>query len=93
MTKSDQERVYEIWRRILNNLPYIYKSKGTSKSVQSLITSYGVPSTILKTVEYSGKSTKLNRKSTLTYEKHTYSVKFGNNKYITIPWDEFEVKS
>jgi len=90
VTKSDKDRTHEIWRRILNNLPYIYKSKGTARGVESIINTYGIPSTILKPIEYSGTTTKTNRKSIHEFDKYTYSVKFGSNKYITIPWDQFE---
>ena len=30
---SGKDRQNEIWRRILNNLPYLYKHKGTKDSI------------------------------------------------------------
>ena len=32
MTGKDRQN--QIWRRILNNLPYLYKSKGTKRGLQ-----------------------------------------------------------
>ena len=29
-SKSGQEITYDVWRRIVNNLPYILKTKGTA---------------------------------------------------------------
>jgi hypothetical protein len=54
---SDEKNTKEIWRRIVNNLPYILKSKGTSRSVKALLACYGIPSTVLTIKEYGGPST------------------------------------
>lgn len=53
---SEQSYTYEVWRRIVNNLPYILKSKGTSRSVKALLSCFGIPSTILSIKEYGGPS-------------------------------------
>ena len=45
---------YEIWRRIVNNLPYIYKSKGTKESIKAILSCYGIPDGFLKIYEYGG---------------------------------------
>ena len=34
---------YETWRKVLNNLIYIYKTKGTHNSLNALLNSYGFP--------------------------------------------------
>lgn len=44
-----------LYKRIYHNLPYLLKSKGTLPGLRSLITSYGVPDTILQINEYGGK--------------------------------------
>jgi len=36
-----------VWRNILNNLNYIYKTKGTQNSIRALLNSYGFPPDIL----------------------------------------------
>ena len=45
------------WRKVLNNLVYIYKSKGTRNSVQALLNTYGYPSDILTIDEFGGSTT------------------------------------
>ena len=42
------------WRKSLNNLLYLYKSKGTRNSVNALLNIYGYPSDVLEIEEYGG---------------------------------------
>jgi len=44
----------EIWKRLLNNIPYIYKTKGTARSVRAVMNCYGIPSTALSIDEFGG---------------------------------------
>jgi len=53
---NHQEIANNTWRKILNNLIYIYKSKGTSNAVQALLNSYGYPSDVLTINEFGGKT-------------------------------------
>lgn len=47
-----KELTYDVWSRILNNLIYIYKTKGTVESLKALLNCYGIPSTLLRIREY-----------------------------------------
>ena len=42
------------WRKTLNNLLYIYKSKGTKNSVRALLNVYGYPPDVLEFQEFGG---------------------------------------
>ena len=44
-----------LYKRIYHNIPYLLKSKGTITGLRALITSYGIPDTILKISEFGGK--------------------------------------
>jgi hypothetical protein len=44
-----------LYKRIYHNLPYLISSKGTIPGLRALITSYGIPDTILRINEYGGK--------------------------------------
>lgn len=44
-----------IYKRIYHNLPYLLKTKGTISGLRALITSYGIPDTILRINEFGGK--------------------------------------
>jgi len=51
---SSQNMTYTVWRRIVNNLPYLLKSKGTKRSVQALLSCYGIPQSMISINEYGG---------------------------------------
>tara|TARA_Y100000385_G_scaffold127925_1_gene133135 strand:- start:1755 stop:11438 length:9684 start_codon:yes stop_codon:yes gene_type:complete len=44
-----------LYKRIYHNIPYLLKTKGTIAGLRSLITSYGIPDTILRINEFGGK--------------------------------------
>ncbi len=49
-----REITYATWRRIVNNLPLLLKSKGTKRSVQALLSCYGIPQSLISIHEYGG---------------------------------------
>jgi hypothetical protein len=53
-SKSNEEITTEVWRRIVNNLPYLLKTKGTARSIKALMACYGIPQTLLSIREYGG---------------------------------------
>lgn len=44
----------EIYKRIYHNLPYLLKTKGTTRGVKALISCYGIPESILSPMEFGG---------------------------------------
>ena len=61
-----------LYKRIYHNIPYLLKSKGTLTGLRALITSYGIPDTILKISEFGGKD-KVNA--------NDYDLYFNNFNY------------
>jgi hypothetical protein len=51
---SGQDTTYAIWRRIVNNLPLLLKSKGTKRSIRALLACYGIPQSFVSINEYGG---------------------------------------
>lgn len=45
---------FQIWKRIVNNLPYLLKSKATAPSIRALFSSYGIPYELITVREYGG---------------------------------------
>ena len=45
----------QVYKRIYHNIPYLLKTKGTVAGIRALITSYGIPDTILRISEFGGK--------------------------------------
>jgi hypothetical protein len=44
-----------LYKRIYHNIPYLLKTKGTIGGLRALITSYGIPDTVLRINEFGGK--------------------------------------
>ena len=51
---SGEKMTYTVWRRIVNNLPLLLKSKGTKRSIQALLSCYGIPQSFISINEYGG---------------------------------------
>lgn len=66
---SAEDRLKTIRNRVLNNLPQIYKTKGTEESVRLILACYGIPSTLLSIREYGGLNYKEDVSSYTTYER------------------------
>ena len=75
----------EIWSRVINNMPYFLKTKGTSRAIKGLVNCYGIPSSILRIMEYGGpKGTDTSPDYMLT-RKFTKALNFfgaSNNTYV-----------
>ena len=87
-TITTEQYTLEIWNRIVNNLPYLLKTKGTRRSIQALMSCYGIPSTVINIKEYGGPATN-NIQPDWQVDKFIYSLEFGNNTgSLTIPWQK-----
>ena len=83
-----RDRTYAVWRRIVNNLPGLLKSKGTRRSIQALLSCYGIPQSLITIKEYGGPRTS----RVPIYEKYNfnYSLDLINNTAgtVTINYDQ-----
>ena len=75
-----------LYKRIYHNLPYLLKAKGTLPGLRTLITSYGIPDTVLRINEYGGKD-----KSNVNdwdYWQNTFNYVYYNtgSNSITTNW-------
>ena len=87
---SGKDRTHLIWRRLLNNLPYIFKKKGTEEAFRALLTCYGVPSYIFKLREYGGieYSTDITQDSLFIFDNIRFSVNVASDdEYLEFPWN------
>ena len=55
-----QAVINSTWKKILNNLVYVYKTKGTTEAIQSLLNLYGFDSNGFKLHEYGGSTAEHN---------------------------------
>ena len=88
-TMSIQDIEAEPWSRILNNLPYLLKTKGTARGVKALMSCYGIPSTILKIQEFGGPDpidSSIGSNNEIL--QAGYMLKFnGTDSYLRTDWD------
>ena len=72
----------EIYKRLYHNLPFLLKKKGTVEGLNTLITTFGIPDTILRVYEYGGKDKNIN---TWDQWQQQYDLTFTNtgSSYIT----------
>ena len=82
----------EIWRRILNNLPYILKHKGTSRSLKAVMACYGIPNSLLTIMEFGGPIDPIEGgTSKFTFEDRTSAINFNNSgESINLQWKEVD---
>ena len=86
-SKSHEQVNYEVWRRIVNNIPYLLKSKGSARAVKALIATYGIPQTFLSIREYGGPMVE-DVRPIWEHERFVYHLRMDTDNYITTPWDK-----
>ncbi len=84
-TMTSKERTSEVWRRIINNLPFLLKSKGTERGIRALINCYGIPSSILRVREY-GSSIKGDQSAKYIHDDFSYVLNLRASQSISTPW-------
>jgi hypothetical protein len=79
-----------IYKRIYHNLPYLLKTKGTLQGIRTLISSFGIPDTILEAKEYGGSVRPWN--NTLNQYQETdnlynYALNFTGLQSVDTGWE------
>ena len=72
-----------LYKRIYHNLPYLLKTKGTIAGLRALITSYGVPDTILRINEYGGQDRQNNQDWDYAQDEFNYAYHLDGTNNIT----------
>lgn len=76
---TTEDKTKEIWKRIVNNLPYLLKTKGTERGVKALISCFGIPQTILRVREYGGAEPEFDSKTDWVYDRFNYALVVGHS--------------
>lgn len=82
---SGQDIQKETLKRIYHNLPLLLKSKGTARGIKALISSFGIPNTLLTVSEFGG-SDKLNNTVEYTYDRFSYALNVSGS-YVKTYWN------
>ena len=75
-----------IYKRIYNNLPYLYKKKGTVDGIRTLATIYGIPNTLLRIDEFGGKDKTNVNDWDYWFEQFNYKFESTGDAYIATTW-------
>jgi hypothetical protein len=75
-----------LYKRLYHNLPLLLKKKGTTVGLQNLITSYGIPNTILRINEYGGKGKNNSNDWDYWYDQYNYTYTQLGNNFISSSW-------
>jgi hypothetical protein len=73
----------EIYKRIYANLPYLLKKKGTVEGLRALITTYGIPDTILQVNEFGGQDKIIANDYDLWFNQYNYTFDTLGTNYVT----------
>lgn len=76
-----EEQTKQVWRRIVNNLPYLLKTKGTSRSVKALMSIYGIPQTLISIKEYGGPGLDMDR-PIYHEDRFQYKLLAGSGSFV-----------
>lgn len=87
--KSTKDLSVEVTKRLMATLPYIRKTKGTERSVRSIINCFGIPSTVLEIREFGGpQQSETGDRLTVSTQKENYALNIGttNDYRVQVPW-------
>jgi hypothetical protein len=94
VSKKFEENRNTIWRRLLNNLPYILKTSGTESSIRALFKCYGVPDYLFQIKEFGGVnygSDNFDSDTKYKLDTFNYALQINNtNQYLQIELPEEE---
>jgi hypothetical protein len=77
----------QVWRRILNNLPYLLKHKGTGRAMKAIMACYGVPQSMLTIMEFGGpQDPTKGGVSEFTFDDRTAALRLLSGSSVLIPW-------
>ena len=89
-TSPAKQRTNEVWRRIVNNLPYLLKHKGTRRGIYALLSCYGIPSSNLSILEFGGPEVTDTNRSKLIMDNITTALKMTSGSKIDFEWKNTE---
>ena len=88
-TETDSHEIIEkqMWKRLINNISYLYKTKGTARGIRALIANYGIPKTVLRIQEFGGLVSGRNSERR-SIPKFSYALNCSGSSEINM-WHKF----
>ena len=75
-----------VYKRLYHNIPYLLKTKGTHAGLRVLINSFGIPETILDSIEYGGSTIGKNTFDNIK-EVFNYTLNFTGSQSVETSWN------
>ena len=76
-----------LYKRIYHNIPYLLKTKGTVAGLRALITSYGIPDTILRINEFGDQTLNTTQNWELEQREFNYALNVDGTNHISSSFD------
>ena len=76
---------FETYKRIYANLPLLLKKKGSTQGLRNLITTFGIPDTILRVNEFGGQDKNISTFNQWQNE-FNYAYTASGNNYVSASW-------
>lgn len=73
----------QFWRRTLQNLPYIYKTKGTRESVEAVLRAYGADAGFIRLKEYARRAEVRVPLERVVADKSVYALRFVSGSTVS----------
>ena len=92
---SVDEKTKTIWKRMLLNLPSIYKSKGTEECIRQIFSIYGIPNNLIVLKEFGGGYTNHEISSSYLSDEKDYLLEYMGieDEYVEISGSHVPYKS
>lgn len=87
--ETHEKQTHILWKRIVNNLPNMLKSKGTVRSIKALMSIYGIPQTLLSIREHGGPGISVENPIKIQ-DTFGYKLNVDSESYIRVPQDRLE---
>ena len=84
-TTPQEDVTKEIYKRIMSNMPFFSKTKGSVRALKGLLNCYGIPSSMLRVREYGGPDIG-ERVSYEIKRKFNYALDFKGSQYVQHTW-------
>jgi len=84
---SYKDKTETIWKRILDTLPQIYKTKGAQECINLILACHGIPLNILTIREFGNNDVYKNKKTSYLFDAKYYFTKYNSsNEFVEIPY-------
>ncbi len=83
---SSEDVTKSIWSRLINNLPYFLRTKGTGRGLKAVLACYGVPDTVIQVREYGGPvGLEDTERQFMQEERATYALQMDRGETLMLP--------